>query len=375
MHKFIVWLALALAMTIPACVTTPPAGPSTPISQWQCLSHDAAVLPQHLLLPPFPLTLQATAGALGDDDSYGPATTAIDAYREQWFRIVPALQRQNFLDDLRRTPAPLRLNSVKTLLKPEFFATTEKQLMHALAATPQLNPTQKHNLESVILQHQHMKLLLDAALARDGLQESATTAQNCLAAARRLRHVRDVLAKTHPKYLESLRADEKAASDWAAENWAALFADAEPALPLPAVWLLAGDSARRGLEQGWDKRLITDWRGATSRLLHLSQGPTPADSSTTSQACWLIQTMPLPEKPGEVTTYINFLALPGRCSLFFNGQRVGQKDSSEAESCRFQLQPFAPQHDEQTIVLYFPDGCPSLYPFPVWISSSPLKKD
>ena len=376
MLKFIAWLALALVVfTTPACVTNPPIEPDTPLGQWQCLNSDDAVPPQELPLPPFPLTLQPADGVRGNDDSYGPAATAINAYRKQWLSIVPSLQRRKVLDDLRQAPASKRLNSIKTLIKPEFFATTEKQLMQALATTPQLSPTQKQNLETVTLQHQHMKLLLDAALARDELQISPMSARDCLAAISRLRRVRDVLLKTHPSYLAALRTDEKAAGDWAAENWAALFAAAEPALPLPAVWLLATDSARLGLQQGWDKRLIDDWRSATSRLLHLSAGPAPADSHATSQACWLIQTMALPENHAEIIAYINFLALPGRCSLFFNGQRVGQKDGGAAESCRFQLQPFAPQHAEQTIVLYFPDGCPSRYPFPIWISSSPLKKD
>ena len=116
-----------------------------------------------------PLTLQPADGVRGNDDSYGPAATAINAYRKQWLSIVPSLQRRKVLDDLRQAPASKRLNSIKTLIKPEFFATTEKQLMQALATTPQLSPTQKQNLETVILQHQHMKLLLDAALARDEL--------------------------------------------------------------------------------------------------------------------------------------------------------------------------------------------------------------
>lgn len=379
MLKYIAWLALVLVVfTTPACVTTPPIDPRTSLGQWQCLSSDDAVPPQELLqLPPFPLALalQPADGFLGNDDCYGPAAAAINAYREQWLSLVPSRQRRKVLDELLQAPASKRLNSIKALLKTEFFATTEKQLMQALATTPQLSPTQKLNLETVILQHQHMKLLLDAALARDELQGSSLSARDCLTTISRLRQVRDVLLKTHPSYLAALRSDEKAAGDWAAENWAALFAAAEPTLPLPAIWLLATDSARLGLQQSWDKRLIDDWRSATSRLLHLSAGPTPADSPATNQACWLIQTMALPENHSEVTAYINFLALPGRCALFFNGQRVGQKDGAAAESCRFQLQPFAPQHNEQTIAIYFPDGCPSRYPFPIWISSSPLKKD
>lgn len=373
MLKSIVWLALVLvAITGSSCVTTPPADPKTPTSQWQCLSDNAAGCSQQLLLPPFPLTLQTTDGSL-DDDCYGPATDIINAYREQWLSLVPSLQGRKFLEELRRAPAAQRLDSIKTLLTVEFFATTDKQLTQALATTPQLTSTQKNNLEAVILQQQHMKLLFDATLARDLLRESPMTAEDCLAAVRRLQRIRDVMAKTHPGCLEALRADEKAAGDWAAENWAALFANAKPELPLPAIWLLAADSARTGLQQDWGKRLIGDWRDATRQLIHLNAGPAPVDSPAYEQACWLIQTMALPEKHDEIAAYINFLALPGRCTLFFNGQNVGQKDNREAESCRFQLQPFAPQRDEQTIVVYFPDGCPKQYPFPIWISSSPLK--
>lgn len=373
MLKSIVWLVLVLiALTSSSCVTTQPTDPKTSINQWQCLGSNSNECSQQLLLPPFPLMLQTPDDSL-NDEKYGPATTAINAYREQWLRAVPSLQGKKFLDELRQAPATQRLDNVKALLSADFFAATDKQLTQALATTPQLNPTQKNNLETVILQHQHMKLLFDAALSRDQLRESPMTTQNCLTSVRRLRRIRDVVVKTHPNYIATLRADEKAAGDWAAENWAALFANAEPTQPLPAIWLLATDSARSGQQQDWGKRLIDDWRKATPQLLHLSVGQAPADSSACEQACWLIQTMALPEKHDETAAYINFLALPGRCSLFFNGQHVGQKDNREAESCRFQLQPFAPQHNEQTIAIYFPDGCPKQYPFPIWISSSPLK--
>ncbi|MGI5922781.1 MAG: hypothetical protein ACOX9E_02445 [Lentisphaeria bacterium] len=373
MLKSIVWLVpVLIALTSSSCVTTPPAGPKTSINQWQCLGSNSNEYSQQLPLAPFPLMLQTPDGSL-NDEKYGPATAVINAYREQWLRAVPSLQEKTFLEELCQAPAAQRLNSVKALLTADFFAATDKQLTQALATTPQLNPTQKNNLETVILQHQHMKLLFDAALARDQLWENPTTAQACLTTVRRLHRLREVMVKTHPDYIETLRADEKAAGDWAAENWTALFADAEPTQPLPAIWLLATDSARSGIQQDWGKRLIDDWRSATPRLLHLNAGPAPADSSACEQACWLIQTMVLPEKHGEIAAYINFLALPGRCSLFFNGLHVGQKDNKEAESCRFQLQPFAPQHNEQTIAIYFPDGCPKQYPFPIWISSSPLK--
>jgi hypothetical protein len=376
MLTFFACLALLLTLiAMPACVSSAPPGAPAPSLQWQCLDEENAAQAQALSLAPFPLLFQAAGASSNGEARYGAAAAAIQIYQQRWLSILPSQLRNNGPEDWQGLPAEQRLNRIKGLLSSDIFGSTEQLLLPALASTPQLSAAQKHRLESVLLQQQHMQLLFAAARAREEFQYKRMSALDCLAAARRLRQARETLARTQPGTLAALRADEKAAADWAAENWAAFFVEAEPLAPLPAVWLQVFDPAELGQEQDWSQRLIGDWRKADGRPLHWGQSSENADGATSKQASWLIQTMPLPEKHDRINAYINFLALPGSCTLFFNGEKIGQKDSAEAESCRFPLRPFAAQQDEQTIACYFPNGCPVPYPFPVWISSEPAKKD
>lgn len=365
---------LLLTLCVTGCMTSPPL-PQQTAYHWRCQVNDAPLPVGHVVLPPLPLIAVLSSAAeqpVSLDSPYGSADNDIAQYQQAWLSLLDVLQQPGQLDQLTAMPPQQRLTAINTVLRPDFFTQTEKHLVNALAKSPALSPEQRRSLEITTLHHQHMRLLFTAARSRDDMHKGEDAARLALTNARRLQQFRLHFADTLRQNVAILRTAETAAGDWAGEQWAQLFQDAEARRTLPGIWLLQTDDSQIGLLNGWQQRSLADWRQSKPQLLQMEQ---PWPQNTRNRPFWLIQSIQSTDLQKNATAYLNFYALPGRCTLYFNGRPAGQKDGAAPQSIRVELSEPNLELPEQSVVLYFPDGCPGPYPYPVWLSQTPAKKD